>query len=224
MKRIMIALVVLCLLVPFGMDSFFLEAASAANPADLPIVASKEEFLNAAVSDMKISIPKGAVIDRTEVTIEYFGKTAVNGTSIPKPKGVTPQWGQIAYYYISNKTGPSEAWGTTRIATTSGGPGPGTLTLGQTVTVSNSFSANVGVTAGVVSAGLGFNVTVSTQWSCSYAAQIPSGQHATINAYPVYDCYSYDVWYNPKIGDAYKAGNGSAKQSVGVAYVVSYWH
>lgn len=118
----------------------------------------------------------------------------------------------------------NEAWGTTRVATTSGGPGPGSLALGQTVTVSNSFSANVGITADKVTAGVGFNVVGTNQWACSYAAQIPAGQHATINAYPVYDCYSYDVWYNPKDGFAYKAGSGSAKKSVGIAFVISYWH
>lgn len=58
MKQLLISFVVLCFVFSFGMNSIFLETASAASPVQIE-------------SDMKISIPKGAVIDKTEVTTEW---------------------------------------------------------------------------------------------------------------------------------------------------------
>jgi len=82
----------------------------------------------------------------------------------------------------------------------------------------------VGVTAQIVSAGLGFSVTDTVAQTCAYTAQLASGQHATIDAYAINEVYDYDVWYNPLLGNAYYAGCGYATTCIGVDYVVTYWH
>lgn len=106
-----------------------------------------------------------------------------------------PQWGST-YYYITNVSEPYEAWGTQYVAKVAGGPGPTTIHMSQSTSISNSFSANVSVSADVVTAGVGFSVTASfTTLQCDLS--IPADSYGAIEAYPIYDVYNYDIMYNP---------------------------
>lgn len=208
MKKLLISFVILCFVFSFGVNSIFLEKASAASPARIE-------------SDMTTSIPKGAVIDKTEVTTVYFDKSGVSSATTPDTR-VMPEWG-TPYYYIVNTTSYDRP-DLTPIAETSGGPGPGTVSLSQAGSISNSWSADVGVTAQVVSAGVGFSVTGTVTRTFAYTAQVASGQHATIDAYAIQRICNYEVWYNPLVGNAYLAGYGWAMTCIGVDYRVTYWH
>ena len=101
----------------------------------------------------------------------------------------------------------------------------GILTLSQTLTVSNSVSLGVGVTAPMVSASLGFNVTAS--WATNYQYQtgpIARGKRVQIQAFNVWQGYSYDIWMTPAFAApnrAEKVGSGTALKFIGVRYVVT---
>lgn len=134
----------------------------------------------------------------------------------PSQTGMQPMWGS-AYYYIVNNT---YCCIDDYYATSVSGYGPGTLTLDITQSVSNQWSANVGVSADVVSAGVGFDVTHSQSYHYSYSTTLNAGEHKQINAYNRYYHYNYEVWYNPTFGDAYHAGDGNADNFMGVEYVL----
>jgi hypothetical protein len=101
-----------------------------------------------------------------------------------------------------------------------GSPGPMTLTLSGTYSVANSFSANVGVTADVVSAGVGFSVTWTASQTYSASTSVPTGACRIIKAYNTFNNYSFDVWQDQFIGDPYKIGSGVAHRFIGVWYQV----
>jgi len=172
-------------------------------------------------------IPKGAKLISVKATFVYFNNDKdvvkpVPAKPIPGYPSLEPQWGW-PYYYITNVSGPYEAWGIQYVAKVAGGPGPTTIHMSQSASISNSFSANVNVSADVVSAGVGFNVTgtYTTTFECDLS--IPAGCYGAIEAHPIYDVYSYDVMYNPASGNPYKVGNGSASKAVGVFYYKYTW-
>jgi len=82
-------------------------------------------------------------------------------------------------------------------ASTSGGPGPGTLTLEQSYSTSTGWSANVGVSAEVVSAGVGFQVSYTRQGTASYSTNLGNGEYAAIYGYPWIRQVNFDVWDDP---------------------------
>jgi hypothetical protein len=93
-----------------------------------------------------------------------------------------------------------------------------TLTMNNSQSLSASWSANVGVSAEVVSAGVGFNVTATWQQNYSYSITHPAGTTYQIDAYNKFDIIGYDVWYDPWVGYDYKAGYGDARKFMGVYY------
>ena len=95
-----------------------------------------------------------------------------------------------------------------------------TLSLSETHSVGNTWSANVGVTADVVTAGVGFDVTVSYDHTFSTSAPVPPGQTIEIDAYTGLERTNYDVYVNPWIGDTYYAGSGNADQRTGDEFAV----
>ena len=134
-----------------------------------------------------------------------------------------PQWFG-PYYYITNVSGPYEACGIQYVAKVVGGPGPTTIHMSQSTTISNSFSANVDIGAEVVSAGVGFDVTSGYTTTLQCDLSIPQGKYGAIEAYPLYNVYSYDVMYSPFIGSPYKIGEGNASKAVGVFYLTYTWN
>jgi hypothetical protein len=65
--------------------------------------------------------------------------------------------------------------------------------MSTTVTVSHSYSANVDITAGAVSAGVGFNVSWSTTTGTSYSLTMPPGTTWIIYAGYRKLVYQYDI-------------------------------
>jgi hypothetical protein len=133
--------------------------------------------------------------------------------------GITPQWGcVINCLWVNNVkyVGKNEPFVTMAQAN-----GPGKLTLDISRTVSNGFTASVGVDAKVVSAGVEFNVTWSATQRYVYETQVPNNACWTIRAYNIYHDYTFDVWHNPLLGDPHRIGSGRAWKFMGIKFVLA---
>ena len=103
------------------------------------------------------------------------------------------------------------------------GNGPTTIAIDITRTVKNSFSANVSVSAEVVTAGVGFNVERSESVAYRYSTTVPNGACWTIRAYNVFFEYSFEVWQEPFIGSDRKIGTGTARDFQGIEFRLTKW-
>ncbi|MCL4441714.1 MAG: hypothetical protein M1609_14320 [Firmicutes bacterium] len=139
-------------------------------------------------------------------------KPAPSKSSVISPQALT------GYYYLYNVRDTGNTCGLSKIGD-SYYPGPCTATMTVSSDVSATWSANVGVSAEVVSAGVGFTVTNRYGVSDSYGVSVPSGQTYEIIAHPVYDNKSYDVMWHPYIGWESYAGSGNAAKPIGVCFV-----
>jgi hypothetical protein len=149
--------------------------------------------------------------------VEVVRVSAPAPTSDPNST-VTPMWG--SGLYVKKIGGERDACGTTVRARVSGvGNANGVLQLIQTVTVSNTFSANASVSAEVVSAGVGFDVSKSWTTTASYSVNT-GGKNYQIVAYDDYRLQDFEIWDDPYIGSDYKVGSGTAKRQVGFCYAV----
>lgn len=119
-----------------------------------------------------------------------------------------------ASYYLKNKTATS-ACGSSVLKKVSGNSG--SLTLSFSSKIAASWNTSVGVSASVVSAGVGFNV--SAEYSVTQSNTIDTnGRYAEIRAYAEYTGYRFDVWESGWFGDK-KVGNGTALRPVGICFV-----
>ncbi|MFF3414167.1 hypothetical protein ACFYW9_05635 [Streptomyces sp. NPDC002698] len=98
------------------------------------------------------------------------------------------------------------------------GRGPITLTLTNSETVSNTRSASITVTAGSVSAAVGFDVTKSRTKSMAASWAVPRGKTGTLKAYPLYKTYTFKAY--SKLDGSY-VGKGTARQAIGYNYTHS---
>lgn len=120
----------------------------------------------------------------------------------------------LSYYSVKNVRYAGESCGSIpRLRTSGTGGVDGVLTLGSSTTVSNTFSANVGVSANVVSAGVGFDVTNSFTRSSSYSVNT-GGSSYQIVAYDSYNNFAFDV--NNLFGST--VGSGNALKQIGFCY------
>jgi hypothetical protein len=103
------------------------------------------------------------------------------------------------------------------------GNGPTTIAIDITRTVRNSFSANVSVSAEVVTAGVGFNVERSESVAYRSSTTVPNGACWTIRAYNVFFEYSFEVWQEPFIGSDRKIGTGTARDFQGIEFRLTKW-
>ncbi|WP_053217824.1 hypothetical protein [Virgibacillus senegalensis] len=150
--------------------------------------------------------PDAKLIKVVRVSSEKADKEVEANEKIVQPQGL--------YYNIKNVRNIGQLCGTSVQARTSGtGGADGVLTLKQTASVSNSYSANVGVSSGTISGGVGFDVTKSMSRETSYAVNT-HGNDYQIVAYDDYQGKSFDV-YNI-FGS--KAGSGTALRQVGFCY------
>jgi hypothetical protein len=101
------------------------------------------------------------------------------------------------------------------------GNGPSTIAIDITRTVKNSFSATVGVTAQVVSAGVGFNVERSESVTYRSSTSVPNRACWTMRAYNVFFEYGFEVWREPFIGADTKIGAGTARDFQGIEFRLS---
>ncbi|WP_393079349.1 hypothetical protein [Streptomyces sp. LN704] len=98
------------------------------------------------------------------------------------------------------------------------GRGPVTLTLTNSETVANTRSATITVTAGSVSAAVGFDVTRSRTKTMAASWVVPRGKMGTLKAYPLYKAYTFKAY--SKLDGSY-VGKGTARQAIGYSYTHS---
>jgi hypothetical protein len=170
----------------------------------------------------KAAAPSGTLISEKFVSAEQLAESGqLTVTDVGASAGTTlPMWWcSFGCYYITNV---SRGGDTYSFATQVSGWGPSTISLSFTSTVSTTWSATGGISSGAVSAGLGFSVTQSQSVTYSNSVNVPWGYCWRIVAYNQFANYGYDVMFNPFIGDAYKAGYGTARRFLGVYYGI-YW-
>ncbi|MGW1809596.1 hypothetical protein [Streptomyces sp. NPDC002078] len=107
-----------------------------------------------------------------------------------------------------------EQCGTNVIQKTSGA-GKTTLTMSVQKSVATKWSATASISAGAVSAGMGFDVTRTYTVTDQTAFDVPKGKFGTIEAYPLYDLYGF---YESSIVDGKKIGTGKVLKPVGVCF------
>jgi hypothetical protein len=162
---------------------------------------------------------KGTVVAQYFVSADQLRAAGMLVDKADPDPGIQPQWGCVFDCWYLRKvvyTGQTNVFRTQA----KGSPGPMTLTLSTTLTVSNSFTATVGVKAAVVSAGVGFSVTWSASQTYSASVSVPSGACRIIKAYDTFNNYRFEVWDQNFIGDPFKVGSGTAKRFIGVWYQV----
>lgn len=121
-------------------------------------------------------------------------------------------------YYIQN---PRRCCETTTAGPSVRGKG-GTnaqLTLEQSGTVSNTWSGGAEVSASVVSASVGFDVTKSQSIIYRYTVDVLQGQTWQIDARNVFDVHLYDLWYSDWFTSPYKVKTGRADNFKRVDYI-----
>ena len=96
---------------------------------------------------------------------------------------------------------------------------PVTKDITLTGTVSNSYSLDVesGVDVDVttISAAVGFDVTESWSMSDNTHVDLEPGETITVEAFPLYEVYSFDVYQSSIWTGNEKVGSGDALQTVG---------
>lgn len=201
-------------------------AVSRVYAASFPVNSNKTTILIKQINETSLrkyvlaKLPKGARITSMHWKIVYFDKNAHNKPYDSSKDSATSLWGS---YYIANVNGPYESCAWQYNAIVSGGPGPITLHMSQTTTVSNSFHASVSINPKIVSAGVGFDVTHSREISLQCDFPVPAGKYGSIEAHTIYDSYSYDIMYDPIFGSPYRAGSGTASKAVGIFYLTYTW-
>jgi len=98
----------------------------------------------------------------------------------------------------------------------------GTCGITWSTSVSNSWSANVGINAGAVTAGVGFDVTHTTSVTFNGTHTAPRGQTWELDAISVSDLYHYDAYWNPWGGNAQRQGDGFAEKFTNQINYVSW--
>ncbi len=158
------------------------------------------------------------VIDGSESTVlpSISPLNLVTNSDSTSSSTMSPQ-SILGYYYITNVTNNGNTCGLSKLRD-SYYPGPCSATMTVTSSVAATWSANVGVTASVVSAGVGFSVTSSFEVSDSYGISVPAGKTYEIIAHPVYTNKGFKVMWHPYIGYESVAGSGNAAKPIGVCF------
>lgn len=132
----------------------------------------------------------------------------ISGTSM-----ISPEWG--TGYYVTN-LGVTETYGNYVKKAEVMGPSDYTMTISASVAA--TWSSTTGISEAGLSAQLGFSVAANYSVSDAYKITVPAGHTYRVYAFPVLDYYSFDVWYDPFVGEDYKAGYGWAKKPTGNVY------
>ena len=127
---------------------------------------------------------------------------------------------------IENVSGPKEACGVKKIARNSATnhyDKPITKNITLTGTVSNTYSLSVesgiDVEVASISSSVGFDVTAEWSMSDSTEVELAPGETVTVDAYPLYNVYTYDVYQSSFWGGRTKVGTGVASETVGFCTV-----
>lgn len=114
------------------------------------------------------------------------------------------------WYFSNRPIGSAEGWG------------PRTLNVTVSKSVTSEFNATVGISAGAVSAGVGYTIGATYGVSASSDINVPSGRYYKLEGYARYDKHTWQVWYDgcPVPGPNKYVGNGeSYRPDGGVIFV-----
>jgi hypothetical protein len=114
--------------------------------------------------------------------------------------------------HYTHVTYEGQVCGTSVVQSVSGN-GPVTLILAVSKGISSTYSATATVNVGDLSGALGFSVTKSYTITDTARYTVPSGKFGVIEAYPLYDEYSFDI---SVVGNTY--GSGYALKPVGICF------
>ncbi|MCL8013801.1 hypothetical protein [Streptomyces sp. AS02] len=137
-------------------------------------------------------------------------KRTAPATSAPAPSDASTS--ARAGMTLKNINGPNEVCGTTKLQKTSGA-GKTTLVMTVSKSVSAELSSEVSVDAQVVSGKLGFKVTGTFGVEDQTRYEVPKGKFGYIEAYPLYDMYTFNVYSGSK-----NLGSSWAMKPVGVCF------
>jgi hypothetical protein len=199
--------------------------------------ARKLEIMNWGVADEKLAggqivLAPGNELTRTEKDAYKANLFKAGGADQQELEEVAQQEqradGLMSWcgYHLSNVQYRGGGWLSSSPAGVSvGGPGPTNLNLEVSGGYSAMFSTNVGVSAEVVSAGVGYSVTASYSVSHVESLPVPSGYFARQEAYIMYNKHTWDVWENGCIfsGPAYKGNGASFRPNGGVYFRHMFW-
>lgn len=163
---------------------------------------TRPEYVKVFLHHLQLANPQEKIYG-----VELEKNSIVSGQKL-LPTTLQPLWG-YPHDYLSDVVNHGPVAGLQPIAVNYG-YGPMELTLSVNQGVQATYSDNAGVNAGIISAGIGENVTSSYTVTGSSQVLVPSGEEYKLSAYPVYTYYTYQVWYNPVIGGAYQIGSGYA--------------
>lgn len=99
---------------------------------------------------------------------------------------------------------------------------PGTLSLDVTLSVSNSWSATVGISVSIVSAAVGFGANSSASVHFGYAQTVPPYTCLKVLAYELVKVWKFNVYQEPFIGSDQLIGSGWAWNRDGQRFDVYY--
>jgi hypothetical protein len=136
-------------------------------------------------STASASIPDGFFKPTANTTV----KRTTTATSTPATPRVDPPGSE---YKVTDVDGPNDVCGTTRLERTSGA-GKTTLVMTVSKSVSAQLSGEVAGAAKAVTAKLGFSVTGTTTIEDQTRYEVPKGKFGHIEAYPLYDMYTFNV-------------------------------
>ncbi|WP_266513416.1 MULTISPECIES: hypothetical protein [unclassified Streptomyces] len=80
-----------------------------------------------------------------------------------------------------------------KVIASASGPGKMTLRIDDNRSVSSTLSKHIDASKGVISAGVGWDVTKSHSITVSGAKDVPRGKYGTLNAYTKYAGKKFDV-------------------------------
>jgi hypothetical protein len=98
------------------------------------------------------------------------------------------------------------------------GKGPQRLYLSISKGVSATVSANVSISKGIISSGVGFDVTKSYTVTHASFYNVPKGKYAVLEGFPLYTVKNFNI-YKDVSGPDKKIGYGSAGKPTGVCFV-----
>jgi hypothetical protein len=175
---------------------------------------------NAALAATTSSVPTTKQLSNYKIV-----KVQHINASSPLAKGVTPEW-WCGCTFVTNVgfTGTYDYFSFPWVVAARPSQYQQTITYSQNATISGSYNANVSVSAGVVSAGAGWSVTASYGVTLSDAVVVPANTPYTVCLGAEWETmlYSFQVWYNPVIGDNYQLGSGTILRPTGNIYYYTW--
>ena len=193
--------------------------------ADLSNPESYKKELETFLSDE--SIDGVYVIDENSINTSPIPQEKVNDENNNNTKAITTYT-----YRLTNVNKGALYNGNTLLATASSNEPGTTLSISTTKSVAHTVSNSVNVSDGVISAGLGFNISKSVSVTISGSRTVPTTHNGrkvatmTLKAYPTYQIYTYTIQRHKSIGGVNYGwsnyGTGTCKRPIGFFFTSSY--